>query len=77
MPVTELPVQLEQYWTTRQVADRIGCTESCVKRWLWSKQLQKVKVGSLTRITETELQAFIARSTQQQTPAPKAGLHVM
>jgi excisionase family DNA binding protein len=77
MAAIELPIKLEQYWTTKQVAERLHCTESCVKRWLWSGKLERVKAGDRTLITETEIQAFIVRSTPKPQPTPRAALHVM
>lgn len=61
----ETSVSMEQYWTTSQVADRLHVTVDGVKKWLKKGQLRKVKAGSKTLITETDLQQFIAESTRR------------
>jgi excisionase family DNA binding protein len=47
----------ERYYTTRQVAERLGVHEATVRRWLEEGRLRGVKLpgGRSWRITETEL----------------------
>lgn len=55
----------EQYWTIKQVAERLHVSPSSVKKWLGARKLQKTKAASATLISETHLQEFLRRSTQQ------------
>lgn len=60
---------IEQYWTTKQVADRLHVSNDCVKKWLGRGILTKTKAGDRTLVSETALQDFLRRSTKQPTTA--------
>jgi excisionase family DNA binding protein len=59
------PITTEQYWTTKQVAERLHCSVDTVKHWLILGKLRKTKAGAKTLVTETHLQEFLRRSTEQ------------
>lgn len=59
--------RFEQYWTTRDVAERLHCTVDCVKKWLAQGRIERTKAGSRTLISESALQDFLARSTTSST----------
>ena len=60
---------LEQYWTTKQVAERLQVSADAVKKWLGAGKLRRTKIGGTTRVTETDLQDYIRRCTDRASRA--------
>ena len=58
--------QLEHYWTVKDVAARLHCSDDTVKRWLGNGSLAKTKAGGRTLVSETDLQAFLTHSTKAE-----------
>ena len=58
-------ISLEEYWTIDQVASRVHVSPETVKKWLTNGLLPRTKAGKRTLVTETDLQAFIRKSTLQ------------
>lgn len=56
---------LETYHTIPQVAERLHKTPAAVSKWLSRGLLKRTKAGGSTLISETDLQDFIRRSTEQ------------
>ena len=56
---------IEQYWTFKQVAERLHAGESTVKKWAGSGRLKIAKAGKKTLITESALQEFIRTCTAE------------
>jgi excisionase family DNA binding protein len=50
---------MDQLLTPEQAAERLACTESAVRKWISQRRLPAVKVGRLTRLRETDLEAFL------------------
>ena len=63
-----MAVEIEQYWTTRQVAERLHASVHTVKKWLSCGSLRKTKAGDKTLVSETHLQEFLRRSTEKSAP---------
>lgn len=50
---------LEEYYTPKEVAQKLKMDLSTVYRWIREGELKAVKIGSLWRISETELKRFL------------------
>ena len=50
---------MEQYYTVDEVARKLGVTRQAIYNWLKDGRLRAVKVGSLTRIREREVDDFL------------------
>lgn len=49
----------KQYFTVKEVAERLRVTRQAIYNWIESGRLAAVKVGRSTRIPESALDAFI------------------
>lgn len=61
--------------TSKQVAERIQLSRSVISRLCSSGQLAHHRIGMSLRISEADLEAFLARTRQgqpQQRPTPNA-----
>lgn len=65
-----MPTQeIEQYWTTKEIADRAKVSDNSVRRWLMDGKLLFKKIGGRTRIAESDFQKFIQNGKPQQSNA--------
>ena len=51
----------EHYYRVTEVAQRMAVSRATVWRWTTERGLKVVSIGSVTRIRESDLLAFIAR----------------
>jgi excisionase family DNA binding protein len=51
----------ERFWKLKDVQNRFGVSRSTVWRWHAERGLRVVSVGGVTRIRESDLQAFVER----------------
>ena len=49
---------MERLLTVKQVADLLVCSEAGIRKWIYQGKLPVVKVGRLTRVRVTDLEAF-------------------
>ena len=54
--------------TVPQVADALGITQSCVRRWLLGKKLAHVKLGRLVRVLDAEVGRLISEGSVPARP---------
>ncbi len=50
---------MEKLLTVKEAADRLSCSEAAIRKWLYQRRLRAVKVGRLTRIRQSDVEAFI------------------
>ena len=50
---------MEDYYTPREVADKLKVNTRTLYRWIHEGKLKAVKVGELWRISETELSRIL------------------
>ena len=50
---------MEGLLTLKEASTRLGCTEAMLRKWLHQRRLPYVKVGRLTRLRESDLQAWV------------------
>ena len=55
---------------TRQVADYLGCSPKHVSRLTRDQGLRCIRLGSLLRYRQEDIEAFLALSTQGSPPSP-------
>jgi len=67
------PAHFEQYWTTKEVAARLRVSHDCVRRWLSKELLAKTKAAGRTLVSETQLQDFLRRSTENDAAGTGTG----
>lgn len=51
----------ERYVTLKEIRDRFGVSRSTVWRWQAEQGLKVMKVGSVIRVRESDLDAFVTR----------------
>jgi excisionase family DNA binding protein len=51
---------MHQLRTIDQAAEQLACTPAAIRRWLSQGRLRRVKVGRLTRLRQTDLEAVAA-----------------
>lgn len=52
---------MERLLTVKQAADLLSCSEAAIRKWLYHRRLPAVKVGSLTRLRASDLEALVFR----------------
>lgn len=50
---------MERLLSVKDAAALLGCSEAAVRKWLYQRKLRAVKVGRLTRLRVTDLEAFV------------------
>ena len=50
---------MSQLISVKESANRLGCTEAAIRKWLHERRIERVKLGRLTRIREADLEAII------------------
>jgi DNA-binding transcriptional MerR regulator len=56
--------QFPQMYSTRELAGILGVTKRAIENWRLKGYLHPVKVGSLNRYTQAEIQRFLDHSNQ-------------
>ena len=47
-----------------QIAERLGVTEACIRRWILERKITTVKLGRLIRIPSAELERLVSSGTR-------------
>jgi excisionase family DNA binding protein len=55
------PPAPDQLLTVEQTAQLLAVTPAAIRKWLVQRRLPKVKVGCLTRLRQSDVEAVIAR----------------
>lgn len=55
---------MEELYSVKQAAKSLGCSEALLRRWLYQGKLPHVKVGRLTRIRQSDLEAWLRLGLQ-------------
>jgi excisionase family DNA binding protein len=53
---------VEQLVSVKEAATLMACSEAAIRKWMTQRLLPRVKVGRLTRLRVTDLEAFIRPS---------------
>ena len=56
----------EQYFTVAEVAEKLKVTPQAVYKWIKQRKISAVYAGADARITSSEIEAFIKRSTESR-----------
>jgi excisionase family DNA binding protein len=51
---------MDQLVSVKQAADLLACSETAVRKWIYQQRLPKVKVGRLTRLRLSDVEALIS-----------------
>jgi len=54
----EFPVQ--RLLTVKEAAELLACSEAAVRKWIYQRRLPKVKVGRLTRLRLSDVEALVS-----------------
>jgi excisionase family DNA binding protein len=57
--VEAITVNKIELLTTREFAEALGVTVSCVRRWLLEQKIESVKIGRLVRIPAREVDRLV------------------
>jgi excisionase family DNA binding protein len=60
---------MNQLVTVKQAAEMLAVSEAAVRKWLYQRRLQAVKVGRLTRLRMADIQRVAAEGLHSQQPA--------
>ena len=52
-----------------QVAERLGVTGACIRRWILERKISTVKLGRLIRVPASEIDRLIASGLRLARPA--------
>jgi len=52
---------MEKLLNVKEAAEVLSCSEAAIRKWVYQRRLPAVKVGRLTRIRQSDLEAFIRR----------------
>lgn len=50
----------------KEAAKLLGCSEALLRKWLYQRSLPHVKVGCLTRIRQSDLEAWLRLGLQPE-----------
>jgi len=51
---------MQRLLTVKDAAEFLGCSEAAVRKWIYQGRLPKVKVGRLTRLRQSDVEAFVS-----------------
>ena len=51
---------MQRLLTVKEAAELLACSEAAVRKWIYQQRLPKVKVGSLTRLRLSDVEALIS-----------------
>jgi excisionase family DNA binding protein len=57
----------EEYFTIPEVAKKLKVTRAAVYKWIAQGRMEAIYVGADRRVTNTAIEAFVARSTAART----------
>lgn len=57
---------MEKLLTPKEAAEILSLSPVTIKKWLWQKKLKGIKVGSVWRIRESDLKAFLKTSNDDE-----------
>jgi excisionase family DNA binding protein len=50
---------MQRLVTVKEAAELLACSEAAVRKWIYQQRLPKVKVGRLTRLRQSDVEALI------------------
>ena len=56
----EEPPSVEHLLTIPEAAQVLSCSQAAIRKWVYQRRLPVVKVGRLTRLRQSDLEALIA-----------------
>ena len=51
---------MQRLLTVKEAAELLACSEAAVRKWIYQRRLPKVKVGRLTRLRLSDVEALIS-----------------
>ncbi len=52
---------MEQLLTVKQASLALSCSEAAIRKWIYQRRLPAVKVGRLTRLRVSDLEALLVK----------------
>jgi excisionase family DNA binding protein len=59
-------IEIEKLLTPKDAAEILSLSPVTIKKWLWQGKLKGIKVGSVWRIRESDLKAFLKTSNDDE-----------
>jgi excisionase family DNA binding protein len=56
---------MDQLVSVKDAAKLLACSQAAVRKWVYQRRLPIVKVGRLTRLRLSDLEALVARGLRQ------------
>jgi excisionase family DNA binding protein len=51
---------LNQLVTVKEAAALLSCSEAAIRKWIYQRRLPCVKVGRLTRLRQSDIEALVS-----------------
>ncbi len=50
---------MDRLLSVKEAAEHLGCSEALLRKWIYAGKLPTVKVGRLTRIRQSDIEAWV------------------
>jgi excisionase family DNA binding protein len=51
---------MDRLLTVKEAAQLLACSEAAIRKWIYQRRLRRVKVGRLTRLRQTDVEAMVS-----------------
>jgi excisionase family DNA binding protein len=55
---------MDRLLTVKEAAELLSCSEAAVRKWIYQRRLPRVKVGRLTRLRQSEVEAMVSAGSR-------------
>ena len=57
---------MERLLTVKQAAVTLSCSEAAIRKWIYQRRLPAVKIGRLTRLKGSDLEALLVKGLPER-----------
>lgn len=51
--------RMDRLLTVKEAAELLACSEAAIRKWIYQRRLARVKVGRLTRLRQSDVNALV------------------
>jgi excisionase family DNA binding protein len=52
---------MDRLLTVKEAAELLSCSEAAIRKWIYQRRLPRVKVGRLTRLRQSDVDALVSK----------------
>jgi len=52
---------MDRLLTVKEAAELLACSEAAIRKWIYQRRLARVKVGRLTRLRQSDVEALVTK----------------